>query len=115
LPNGNTLVLYHVEGGDTPTISRDSVQTILFDTETPVIQTGTTFHENTTGTIPVKISIPDPDGSEFVQWIDIGGLPPGWTVSYPNTTIVFDGVFWKIIGPGIAHGGNIELQLTPPP
>jgi hypothetical protein len=94
--------------------SRDTVQTIKFDTASPVIQTGVTFNENTTGTIPVVVSIPDPDGSEIVQEIDIAGIPAGWTLSDPAATALFDGVEWKVTGGNVTHGGEIDLSLKPP-
>jgi hypothetical protein len=112
LANGNSLILYHEENG-TLVSSRDTVQTIKFDTSTPVVQTGITFNENTTGTIPVVISIPDPDGSEIVQSMDIAGIPAGWTLSDPGGTAVFANGTWSV-GGNVAHGGEIDLSLKPP-
>jgi hypothetical protein len=111
LPDGKTLVLYDEE--DTAS-SRATVQTINFDTATPVIQTGITFRANTTGTIPVVVSIPDPDGSEIVQSIDVTGIPAGWTLSDLGASAVFDGTQWTVTGNNLTHGGEIDLSLTPP-
>ena len=114
-PDGNTLVLYDVEN-DTLVSSRATVQTLNLNngTSTPSIQTGILFKQNTVGTVPVIVSIPDPDGSEIVQWIDVAGVPAGWTLSDPGATAVFDGFEWKVIGGNVAHGGEIDLSLTPP-
>ena len=73
-PDGNTLVLYN-ELNDTLMSSRATVQTLSLNNglSTPSIQTGISFNENTTGTIPVVVSLPDPDGSEIVQWIERRG------------------------------------------
>ena len=114
-PDGNTLVLYDVENG-TLVSSRATVQTLNLNngTSTPSIQTGILFKQNTVGTVPVIVSIPDPDGSEIVQWIDVAGVPAGWTLSDPGATAVFDGFEWKVIGGNVAHGGEIDLSLAPP-
>ena len=114
-PDGNTLVLYDVEN-DTLVSSRATVQTLNLNngTSTPSIQTGILFKQNTVGTVPVIVSIPDPDGSEIVQWIDVAGVPAGWTLSDPGAAAVFDGFEWKIIGGNVTHGGQIDLSLTPP-
>ncbi|HEY5064285.1 MAG TPA: Ig-like domain-containing protein, partial [Xanthobacteraceae bacterium] len=114
-PDGNTLVLYDVEN-DTLVSSRNTVQTLNLNDglSTPSIQTGISFNENTTGTIPVVVSLPDPDGSEIVQWIDVAGVPSGWTLSDAGATVVFDGFDWKVIAGNVAHGGEIDLSLTPP-
>jgi hypothetical protein len=114
-PDGNTLVLYN-ELNDTLMSSRATVQTLNLNNglSTPSIQTGISFNENTTGTIPVVVSLPDPDGSEIVQWIDVVGVPSGWTLSDAGATLVFDGFEWKVIAGNVAHGGEIDLSLTPP-
>ena len=114
-PDGNTLVLYDVEN-DTLVSSRATVQTLNLNngTSTPSIQTGISFKENSVGTIPVTVSIPDPDGSEVVQSIVITGVPAGWTLSDPSGTAVFDGFDWTVLGGNVTHGGQIDLSLTPP-
>ena len=111
LPDGKTLVLYDEEDS---TSSRATVQTINFDTATPAIQTGITFRANTTGTIPVVVSIPDPDGSEIVQSIAVTGIPSGWTLSDAGGSAVFNGSQWTVTGSNVTHGGEIDLSLTPP-
>jgi hypothetical protein len=113
-PGGDTLVLSMSFASDSSAYDDIAVQTIRFEGTTPFIQTGTAFYEDTTGTIPVKIYIPDLDGSEIVQWIDVAGVPPGWTLSDPGATTIFDGFTWKVIGGNITHGGDIDLLLTPP-
>ena len=77
--------------------SRETVQTLNLNngTSTPSIQTGILFKQNTVGTVPVVVSIPDPDGSEIVQWIDVAGVPAGWTLSDPGATAAFDGFEWR--------------------
>ena len=60
------------------------------------------------------VSLPDPDGSEIVQWIDVAGVPSGWTLSDTGATVVFDGFAWEVIAGNVAHGGEIDLSLTPP-
>ena len=114
-PDGNTLVLYDVEN-DTLVSSRATVQTLNLNngTSTPSIQTDISFKENSVGTIPVTVSIPDPDGSEVVQSIVITGVPAGWTLSDPGGTAVFDGFDWTVLGGNVTHGGQIDLSLTPP-
>ncbi len=113
--DGNTLVLYDAEN-DTQASSRATVQTLNLNngTSTPSIQTGISFKENTVGTIPVTVSIPDPDGSEVIQSLVITGIPAGWTLSDPGATAVFDGFDWTILGGNVTHGGTIDFSLTPP-
>ena len=60
------------------------------------------------------VSLPDPDGSEIVQWIDVAGVPSGWTLSDAGASVMFDGLDWKVIAGNVAHGGEIDLSLTPP-
>ena len=52
------------------------------------------------------VSLPDPDGSEIVQWIDVAGVPSGWTLSDAGASVVFDGFDWKVIAGNVAHGGR---------
>jgi hypothetical protein len=114
LPNGKTLVMSDAFSGTAGT-SHNTVQTLDFSgSSTPIIHSGITFNEDTTGTIPVMISIPDSDGSEIVQSIDVAGIPAGWTLSYPSATAVLNGGVWTVTGAGIAHGGEIDLLLKPP-
>ena len=42
------------------------------------------------------------------------GVPSGWTLSDAGATVVFDGFDWKVIAGNVAHGGEIDLSLTPP-
>jgi ribosomal protein S11 len=115
LSNGNSLILYHDEN-DTGLSSRDTVQTLNLNdgSSTPSIHSGISFKANTTGTIPVVVSLPDPDGSEIVQWLDVTGVPAGWTLSDPGATAAFDGFEWKVLGGNVMKGGEIDLSLTPP-
>ena len=110
LTNGDILVLGNAYDAtlNTGTVT---TQTVHFDTPTPVIETGTTF--DTVAKFPVSIFLPDPDGSEVVQWFDVSGVPAGWTLTAPTASAVLHSGVWTITGVDIAHGGKIDLVLTP--
>jgi hypothetical protein len=114
-PNGDTLV-ENLAFGDTNNVDNITIQTIRFEGTVPVIeanQTGGTA-EFLAAVLPVRVSIPDPDGSEIVQSIDVSGVPAGWTLSHPFATATLNAGVWTVSGPGIAHGGAIDLHLTAP-
>ena len=92
--------------------SRITAQTADFGSSpTPLAETGITF--DTTAAFPVAISIPDPDGSEFVTSFDISGVPAGWTLSAPAGIATLNGGVWTVTSLGVEHGGTTGLVLTP--
>jgi hypothetical protein len=115
-PDGDTLVVGQ-SFSSTDLGSNDIwAQTIRFDTATPVIQANQTggTAKFSAAILPVNVYIPDPDGSEIVQSIEISGVPVGWTLSYPHATATLNAGVWTVTGPGIANGGAIDLHLTAP-
>jgi hypothetical protein len=118
-PNGDTLIVAQsfsfVDFSDPDVLGNNdiTVQTIRFDTTVPAIQTGEAI-KDAAAIVPVKIYIPDPDGSEIVQSIDVSGVPDGWTLDYHGATATLNGGVWTITGPHIAHGGDIDLHLVAP-
>jgi hypothetical protein len=118
-PGGDTLIVGQSFGSvdpNDPNALGDNdiwVQTVRFDGTTPVIRTGAAIHDSA-AIVPVKIYIPDPDGSEIVQSIEVSGVPAGWTLDYHSATATLSGGVWTITGAQIAHGGNIDLHLTAP-
>jgi Ca2+-binding RTX toxin-like protein len=117
LAGGDTLIVGQSFSNDDPQENDIWVQTIRFDTPTPVIQAdqigGATPYSAVV--LPVRVSIPaDADGSEIVQSLVISGVPAGWTLSLSNATATLNAGVWTVTGPGIAKGGAIDLHLTAP-
>jgi hypothetical protein len=114
-PNGDTLV-ESLAFGEASAIDNITIQTIRFEGTVPVIeanQTGGTA-DFSAAILPVRVSIPDPDGSEIVQSLVISGVPAGWTLTLSNATATLNAGVWTVTGPGIAQGGAIDLRLTAP-
>jgi Ca2+-binding RTX toxin-like protein len=122
LANGDTLILgqtFSFVDNDFPEPQENDnwIQTIRFDTPTPVIEAdqtgGTTPYSGVV--LPVRVSIPaDSDGSEIVESLVVSGVPAGWTLSHANATATLTAGVWTVTGPGIAKGGAIDLHVTAP-
>jgi hypothetical protein len=116
LPDGRIVVRQIEETGATGTY-RTVVQILDLSngTSTPLVETSITFNDDASATIPISVFVPDPDGSDIVERIDVAGVPAGWMLSHPSSTAVLVGGVWQVSGSGIAQGGAIGLLLTPPP